>query len=428
MPSWLRLSGCAKVHFCIMRTEKLAKQYLFQPAGLWLWAGCLGLGLTTSCGIGESEGGSGNGFAQPQDVSVADAKGDARMKPLETGVEVEGGAEDAGGSGGVSSEGGAGGAAGSSANAGSGGLGGTGGTGEVPTPTSCKEPLPCGSTSCCETILVPGGSFKMGRGEDPTAPDYVDTGLSSSDADETPERSVTVNDFYLDKFAVSVSRFRKFVQEYDTFVPLAADVGRHPENPYSGWMITWNAELPANAETLKSKLRCADGSQVTWRRVENDKESDALPINCISWYVAFAFCVWDGGRLPSEAEWEYAASGGQDRKYAWGSAMPSDSYATFGKRPISVVGNTPAGNGRWNHSDLTGNLWEWVLDGYLNSWYTSSPSSVDHPINTVDGKRVYRGGSWRNTKHQEIRVTNREKFSPDHRENYIGIRCARDVP
>ena len=100
------------------------------------------------------------------------------------------------------------------------------------------------------------------------------------------------------------------------------------------------------------------------------------PINCITWYEAYAFCIWDGGFLPSEAEWNYAASGGSEQRvYPWSSpSMPTTidcahaNYSPMGMSPCSTTGpedvgsDSPTGDGKWGQADLSGNVWEWTLD------------------------------------------------------------------
>ncbi len=106
----------------------------------------------------------------------------------------------------------------------------------------------------------------------------------------------------------------------------------------------------------------------TW--TDEPAGNEAAPINCASWYLAFAFCAWDEGRLPTEAEWNYAAVGGNEqRAYPWGDEAPSQELAVYGCDttmtvcPIPSVGSkSPAGDGKWGQADLAGSLFEWVLD------------------------------------------------------------------
>src|SRR6185369_11301256 len=99
-----------------------------------------------------------------------------------------------------------------------------------------------------------------------------------------------------------------------------------------------------------------------------------LPVNCLDWYEAHAFCIWDGGFLPSEAEWNYAATGGdQQRVYPWSSPPSSTAMdstnAVYDGAPLLVVGSKSAGgDGRWGHADLTGSVAEWNLDWYASPY------------------------------------------------------------
>src|SRR5262249_23594259 len=100
-----------------------------------------------------------------------------------------------------------------------------------------------------------------------------------------------------------------------------------------------------------------------------------LPINCTNWYEAYAFCIWDGGFLPSAAEWNFAASGGNEqRAYPWSTSSSSGAACAntnaFGdiclSTPAPVGTESPAGDGKWGQTDLAGNMAEWVLDNFVN--------------------------------------------------------------
>ncbi len=262
----------------------------------------------------------------------------------------------------------------------------------------------------------------MGRSTEPGATDYSD-GLSS----ELPEHPATVAGFSLDKFEVTVGRFRKFVEQYTGTAP-SVGAGAHPRSAGTGWQRGWDASLAATQAVLKSNLACSPSYQ-TWTDAEREKERHA--INCVSWYEAMAFCIWDGGRLPTEAEWEYAAAGGSaNRLQPWGSEAYDGTQANVAEgafTPYMDVGSTPAGDGLWGQSDLAGGMSEWAYDLFDREWYGKS-SPCSNCANTVSGSdRVVRGGSW--TQHVDIlRVVSRAGVIPTNRNSLLGFRCARDAP
>jgi formylglycine-generating enzyme required for sulfatase activity len=235
---------------------------------------------------------------------------------------------------------------------------------------------------------------------------------------------VTLSDFVLDKYEVTVSRFRKFVEAFDGTPPVAG-AGAHPLIAGTGWQVAW--PLAASQADLKAALKC-DSLFQTWTDVATDSEPKAL--NCVNWYEAFAFCAWDGGRLPTEAEWEYAAAGGaEDRLYPWGITAPACALANFdGKScaPYAVepVGTHPTGAGRWGHQDLAGNLWEWVFDTHDWGWYAGGGATCSNCANTAGPNRVSRGGYFGNTA-ANLRAADRGVGSPTPHGHGIGFRCAR---
>jgi formylglycine-generating enzyme len=272
---------------------------------------------------------------------------------------------------------------------------------------------PSEDDNCCTSLLVPGGTFN--RNNDSTTP-------------------ATVSDFYLDKYEVTVGRFRAFVNgEMGTQAnPPAAGTGAHPLIPGTGWNSTWNSSLTANTAALQAALQC-DSEFQTWTNTLGANED--LPINCIDWYEAFAFCAWDGGRLATEAEWEYAAAGGtEERVYPWGSRDPGAnanlvvwacSYQGTGTcsgiMNIAPVGSVPTGNGKWGQSDLAGNMWEWVFD-----WYAAYGLPCrDCAHVTGERSRVYRGGGFFSFSTSVLRAAYRFGDDPAGRVTDVGVRCAR---
>ncbi|WP_437775182.1 formylglycine-generating enzyme family protein [Sorangium sp. So ce1097] len=272
---------------------------------------------------------------------------------------------------------------------------------------------PSGNESCCASAAVPGGSFN--RDNDPAYP-------------------ATVSGFLLDRFEVTVGRFRRFVAAYTGSKP-AAGAGRHPLIDGSGWDAGWDSNLPADAATLKTAVKC-DSTYQTWR--DEDEGTEHLPMNCLSWYVAFAFCAWDGGRLPTEAEWSYAAAGGSEQRvYPW--SKPADSTAIDGSyavydctgdesgsgactfSDIQFVGSrSTRGDGRWGQADLAGNMWEWLVD-----WYAIYSNKCSNCANTIPASyRVVRGGGFFYDA-SGLLSSVRDYVEPLARYDVVGARCAR---
>ena len=169
---------------------------------------------------------------------------------------------------------------------------------------------PAGTTDCCETLPVPGGTFLR------------DYDVGGDTMFKMMPAQATVNGFWLDKYEVTVGRYRAFVlasQGTQQSAP-AAGAGARGLNDLAnqaGWEAAWNANLPSDSIAQLASLKC--DAHETWTDVAGANES--LPINCITWYDAMAFCIWDGGFLPTEAEWNYAAAGGDEqRAYPWSNA------------------------------------------------------------------------------------------------------------
>jgi formylglycine-generating enzyme required for sulfatase activity len=271
---------------------------------------------------------------------------------------------------------------------------------------------------CCTSLLVPGGTFWLGRrmGDHD---DVCDTNMGGATCfdDETPGVMASVRSFRLDRFEVTVARFRKFVQ---AIAPApAAGAGKHGylnggDEP--GWDPTWRVTRPTLWE---AQLTACDYG--TWTSEVGDNETKA--INCVPWHDAYAFCIWDGGFLPTEAEWEYAASGGEERLYPWGAGISPGRACYFDCRAVQPVGSRPMGDGKWGHADLAGNVFEWTLDVYA-----PYPTSCDDCANFAPAslpRRSTRGGA-ASQPARDVRAVMRHPTRVAVSGPY-GVRCARSA-
>jgi formylglycine-generating enzyme required for sulfatase activity len=179
--------------------------------------------------------------------------------------------------------------------------------------------------------------------------------------------------------------------------------------------------LPADKDALVTELKsCADA---TWS--DDGNTHNDLPLNCVSFNVAYAFCIWDGGRLPTEAEWNFAAAGGDEQRiYPWTAPVAGPSitpdYANYGDA-VLAVGSKPSGNGRWGQSDLAGNLLEWTLD-----YYADYPTVCADCLNSTAAQwRSQRGGSY-SMPEDVLVVAFRFGLPPSTLRPADGFRCARD--
>jgi formylglycine-generating enzyme len=304
---------------------------------------------------------------------------------------------------------------------------------------SCVQPASCqpggagmtncgaaSSTSCCNTSEVPGGSYDRSY-------DGLSTGFTSASS------PATVSKFRLDAYEVTVGRFRQFVTAWDAGYVPAAGAGKHTHlnqgqglastagGYEGGWSASYAAGIATSASAWNTNLTGG-----TWTATAGSSEN--LPIVMITWYEAYAFCIWDGGFLASEAEWNFAAAGGGDqRAYPWSAAYPPGStaiscsdanYAGCTANTTNAVGTeSPAGDGKWGQSDLAGNVWEWTLDAYA----TYAAPCADCADATVGTVQVARGGGYQANPAttQYLLVSFRGSFAPGTRYNNIGTRCAR---
>jgi len=296
----------------------------------------------------------------------------------------------------------------------------------------------CGAAheSCCTSLPVTGGT-------------YTRTYASDADGGATDGTDpATVSSFRLDKFDVTVGRFRQFVAALNGGWRPDPGAGKHTHlngglglannGADGGYEPGWVASDDGNlAPTDTNLATCLPFN--TWTDAPGTQET--LPIDCVNWWEAYAFCIWDGGFLPSEAEWEYAAAGGgEQRKYPWGSTDPGagNQYAIYGDgvgdcyypsgalapctgvSNIAPVGTTTLGAGRFGQLDLAGNMWQWNLD-----WHDTAYAPCTDCTNTVPtDSRVFRGGLFQYLE-LYLSPTSRLYGPPSVRNLYVGFRCAR---
>jgi len=228
-------------------------------------------------------------------------------------------------------------------------------------------------------VPIPAGEFWMGSPDDEGTPN------------EHPRHWVYLEAYDMDRFEVTVSRYAEFMQS----------TGR--QAPHD------------------------------WAKVKISKHN-SLPVVGVSWNDADTYCRWAWKRLPTEAEWEKAARGTDERMYPWGDEQPSSGLANFGKTDtrrvyderLAPVDSYEAGNSPYGLHHMAGNVYEWTADWYDENFYAKSPQR--NPTGPSNGQyRMLRGGSWR-FEPIAVRSAHRSYTTPTNQYYYIGFRCARDSP
>jgi len=252
-------------------------------------------------------------------------------------------------------------------------------------------------------VCVPGGTFQMGS--------------ERMESDEFPQHSVTLDGFWIDQTEVSVAQFRKFVAgtSYET------NAEQH------GWSDVWDG----------TALESVVGADWQHPLGPDSAAQDDHPVVHVSWNDASAYCEWAGARLPTEAEWEYAARGEQGFVYPWGDEFDEtrlnycDANCPYdykdpdyddGYEGAAPVGSYPGGASWCNALDMAGNVTEWVAD-----WYALYPSVAQAnptgPESSDWSKKVLRGGDWG---YFQIHVRAASRLSLQARSalELAGFRCA----
>jgi eukaryotic-like serine/threonine-protein kinase len=257
-------------------------------------------------------------------------------------------------------------------------------------------------------VLVPAGSFEMGGDIDQALAEcqklYIGGNCERTwFEDEEPIHNVMLDDYYIDKYEVTNSRYAECVNAGVCDQPDFRD--SYTRDSYFG-----------------------------------DSRYDQYPVIYMSWSNANTYCKWRGARLPTEAEWEKAARGIDGRLYPWGSKFIGEllnfcdkkcefDYANKsyddGYSDTAPVGSYPDGASPYGALDMVGNVWEWVADWYDEDYYAYSPH--ENPIGPAAGEyRVVRGGSWCYSGYY-AHSSFRGRREPDRAMYFNGFRCARDA-
>jgi formylglycine-generating enzyme len=272
---------------------------------------------------------------------------------------------------------------------------------------ACAAIAQARSTAAGRMASLPGGSFTMG----------TDKGHPY----EGPPHQVTVQPFSLDTHEVTVREFARFVRVS----------GHRTEAERFGWSGVFDVKA----------ARWTRSEGASWRRPEGPGSTAAAaePVTQVSWADAAAYCQWAGKRLPTEAEWEFAARGGKDQTYAWGhhlrpggkpaanwwqGAFPGHNTVEDGYLRRAPVGRFAAN--AYGLFDMAGNVWEWTQDWFSEKGYPPQPQ-VDPRGPDSGVEKVIRGGSWMCSENYctGYRVAARSHSAPDSGLNNLGFRCAR---
>lgn len=248
-----------------------------------------------------------------------------------------------------------------------------------------------------ETILdgmvrIPAGEFTMGSNE-------VDAGMlqqrfgmrDTPYQDENPERKVRLGEYYIDRYEVTNRHYRALLDDVRDILPDMSYVFMMPRPQGS----------PAYPVS-----------------------KDDLPVVWVSWHNANTYCAWKGKRLPSEAEWEKAARGGDGRIFPWGNEFDEKKTNSRGfSGGVAPVGRYKGDLSPYDVYDMAGNVSEWVDD-----WYRSYPGNKFQSESYGEKHKVIRGGSWGGIGHYILemfyRAPRRAHMPPDQVLQAVGFRCA----
>ena len=322
-----------------------------------------------------------------------------------------------------------------------------------------KVQSPIASSAPDGMVWIPGGEFLMGG--DPASEGLC--GLPGLVRDATPVHRVYVDGFWMDKTEVTNEEFEKFVKAtgYITIAERTPTKEEFPtapiENLVAGSVIFTATKNQVPLNDHLQWWRYQKGAN--WRHPEGPesdlKGKEKLPVVHVSYFDAEAYAKWAGKRLPTEAEWEFAARGGKPGEfYSWGNELkpggkwmaniyqgqfPVKDIADDGFAGIAPVAQFPAN--RFGLFDMAGNVWEWCSDWYRPDYYAQlaatgtvtrnpkGPESPFDPAEPMEKKRVHRGGSFLCTDQYCTRymVGTRGKGEVNTGTNHLGFRCVKDA-
>jgi len=267
----------------------------------------------------------------------------------------------------------------------------------VAAPSRELEPTIVHPTDGAPMVLVPAGPFRMGTND--------------GEPDEGLEHEVTLSPYYIDIYPVTNARFVQFLNEVKS---------DHDDSGHLFIEIARDDPRNMLAESKQSPIQIVAGRYAVTEGFEDH------PVAHVSWFGAEAYCLWAGKRLPTEAEWEKAARGTDDRPYPWGSEEPaaggkSRCNAAGHANATTPVANFPDGASPLGCYDMAGNVMQWCADWFQSGYYARSPKK-DPTGPTAGTDRVCRGGCF----HYDawsVRVTYRVNMDPAHLIQPTGFRC-----
>lgn len=285
-----------------------------------------------------------------------------------------------------------------------------------------------------EMILIPAGPFVMGSNLKDSDGKAHEFGSSKPwYLDESPQRSVTVPEFWIDKFEVTNSQFRDFVVANNYWIPqgwkesgylLSRDVLSFADLPTLRRLATttFKLELDVNQMEYEPLLGTLAAHQAKF---------DNLPVTGVTWRQAHDYCKNQGKRLPTEIEWEKAARGSRGNEYPWGNQWDqsrlNDGSGEGWPHGVAPVGSYPKGASPYGVQDMAGNVMEWVDD-----WYQPYPGSQHKSDDFGEKMKVVRGGGWGGMGHYVIshfyRTAYRFNLKPEFTFIDLGFRCAQSSP